>query len=506
MFVKIKERIQELKGPFEKWFPPIRLGIILLGIILSILLFIPPINGAVDDGSYNLILRANGLREYTNNADYFKYFVPKFPILQYYNPDTDVYLSLQNILIQAAILLNKIFYSTQIFDIRFLSAIYVVLFLIGVRQLFKGLTFRLRGFKAYMIVLVGVFLLSDTTYTIYFNSFYIEPLDYIMVIYFVAFGLRAFQQSDPQKIMKFYGGQVFVVFLLMFVSRQIAFLLGAFCFCLIGGIVFIKGRKWKLSAIILVSSLIPLSVYIGSLYSNPGYNENIYQSMTLGAMPASKEPGKDLAKIQVDPQNEMLRGTFYSEPYAIVSSDSSTIQQGFIDELSYGKLILYYIKHPTVTLNLLQMGLESKNSTREDVSAFEKNAVKQSDENKVFFQWAAGIKGLILPKKIGFYGLFAILVISLYSVSMVRGLQMGSKLYLSIWFMNIGLLMIMFLSFFAPIIVSGETSITRQLMMTSVILDILVLLVLSDSIHHNIWINKETVLLTKMKGNNENEE
>lgn len=503
MLNKIKEKMHEWSGPFEHYLPPVRLGVILLAIITITLLFVPPVNGPVDDGSYNLILHANGLREYPNDPNYYKYFVPQFPILQYYNPDAHLYLSLQNVVIQAAIFLNKIFYSTKVFDVRFLGVIYTVLFLLGARLLLKGLSNKLKGFKAYLIVLLTVFLLGDTTYTIYFNSFYIEPLDFIMMIFFVGLGLLAFQQTDTKKILKYYSGQVLIVFLFMFVSKEISLLLSALCISLIGGIIFIKSRQWRISVIILVSALVPLSLFMATLYNTPQRSENIYQSMTLGAMPAAKEPGKGLAEIDVDPQNEILRGTSYSSPYAIASSNSATIQKGFVDELNYDKILWYYGTHPNVLANLLQMGLENRSVSRTKVSAYEKGAVKAEDENKVLFRWATIIKGAFLPKKFGFYIIFAILVISLYAVSFVRGLQMGSTLYAARFFMNVGLLIMMLLSFISPIVISGETNVIRQLTLTSALLDLLILIILSDTLQHDIWINQDTVVIAKAGGMND---
>ena len=109
MLTKIRQKLHAWAEPVERWLPPVRLGILLLALITIFLLFVPPVSGPVDDGTYNLILHANGLREFTGDSNYYKYFVPQFPILQYYNPDAHLYLSLQNVLIQAAILLNKIF-------------------------------------------------------------------------------------------------------------------------------------------------------------------------------------------------------------------------------------------------------------------------------------------------------------------------------------------------------------------------------------------------------------
>ena len=111
-------------------------------------------------------------------------------------------------------------------------------------------------------------------------------------------------------------------------------------------------------------------------------------------------------------------------------------------------------------------------------------------------------KGFILPKKFGFYFIFAILVISVYSVSCVRGLEMGSKLYAARLWMNCGLLLVMFLA-----CISGQTNIIRQLTMSSTLLDLLVLIIISDSLQHDIWITRDTVLLTRAGENGDaNEE
>lgn len=78
MLTKIKQKLHEWAEPFERILPPVRLGVLLLAFITIFLLFVPPVSGPVDDGSYNLILHANGLREYMRDSNYYKYFVPPF--------------------------------------------------------------------------------------------------------------------------------------------------------------------------------------------------------------------------------------------------------------------------------------------------------------------------------------------------------------------------------------------------------------------------------------------
>ena len=74
---------------------------------------------------------------------------------------------------------------------------------------------------------------------------------------------------------------------------------------------------------------------------------------------------------------------------------------------------------------------------------------------------------------------------------------MGSKLYAATLWMNCGLLLMMFLAFISPIIISVQTNIIRQLTMSSTLLDLLVLIIISDSLQHDIWITRDTVLLTR---------
>lgn len=116
---------------------------------------------------------------------------------------------------------------------------------------------------------------------------------------------------------------------------------------------------------------------------------------------------------------------------------------------------------------------------------------------------------LYFTEKFGFYFIFAILVIlviSIYSVSCVRGLEMGSKLYAARLFMNVGLLLMMFLAFISPIIVSEQTNVIRQLTMSSTLQDLLILIILSDTLQHDIWINRDTVLLMKVGGESKADE
>lgn len=62
------------------------------------------------------------------------------------------------------------------------------------------------------------------------------------------------------------------------------------------------------------------------------------------------------------------------------------------------------------------------------------------------------------------------------------------------------------LAFISPIIVSGQTNIIRQLTMSSTLQDLLILIILSDTLQHDIWINRDTVLLTKVGGESKADE
>lgn len=504
-WMHFKERFSGGIDQLNHYLPPLRLGMLLMFVIITIFLFAPPVLGMTDTGEYSLILRANGLREIPGNTDYYKYFVLKYPILQYYNSDHGAYMSVANIPLQFAIFLNKCLYSKTVFDIRFLAFVYEVLFLIGFYILLKRLLCNLTTKQAYIMMLLTVFFLSDATYIGYFNSFYSEATSFILIIYFIGINLAIYQENNERKIFLYYVIAVVITILFMMVSHMLSVIAIGMVVTLSAGLIMVRGKQFRIAATFVVLAILPIGFIADSLYNDPFAKKQLFESETTGAMIAAKNPEAAATRFGIEPQYEILRNQKYEAQYGLAQTNSKTIQKGMMQHLSTMRMTWYYFMHPTELWKMLGIALENQNQARANGLAFEKGS-KHGSWQQLMFQGATMIKGAFLPKKFGFYLLLAVIIISVYAVSAYRGTLLGSRRYVARFISNIGLLFAMFLSFLAPIIFSGSGNMNRTLLTASAIMDLLVLVVISDFLRKDIWIERDQIVLAGLEDKHSNED
>lgn len=220
---------------------PSLLAVFLAAIVAWIALFIQPLIGIADNGDFLRMLYSNGLYQLPKYSDqYFSYFIKEYGIMHYYNEHGASLFSSEPLFIHLAVVLNKLFYSQTIFDIRFLSFIYYVLFLGSIYLLTEALTYRIKGWKGYFIALFVVIIFTDTAYIAYFNSLYSEPIMFIMCLYIVS--------STLLMCRKRYNDSVLLVLLtvssmLLITSKQQNAPLVVFIAFIYIGLLFIKKDK-----------------------------------------------------------------------------------------------------------------------------------------------------------------------------------------------------------------------------------------------------------------------
>lgn len=504
--MSVKWNKQKILDWLKKWFPPVRLGMLILIFILVMTLFMPPANGMADNGSYGPILRANGLYEYDGDTSYFKHFVARYPIMQYYNPEQYNILTLQNVLIQSALILNKAFFSTKIFDIRFLAFIYCVLYLFGMLILMVAITKKLSLNKSYIVVGIAVFLLGDTSYLVYFNSFYSNPLLFILFIYFVGLGALAYQQSKVQRIFICLILQFLVALLVPAVSHTTsAFILGILI-ALSGSLFFIRDRHYKMGVGILIAALLPLSLFINHIVASPDENKERFNSMSMGVLQVANNPGKTMQDLGMNPEYEIMRGINYDQTYVIEKSRSKNIKENFIDYIRIWRTSLYYLVHPNDLMKMLNIGLENQNISRQtNISDREQSAAYFQQIQDLFFKGASRVKGAFLPKKFAFYMLVSLAIIVTYTVVAYRGIKIGTKVYVARLLAKLGIIVMMITSFIVPIVVSGTANMVQEMQIASSIVDILLIVVLGDYLRHDLWIDNNQIMLHQISNQKEGE-
>jgi hypothetical protein len=99
-------------------------------------------------------------------------------------------ISTQDLFVGAAVLLNKLISSDGVLDIRVLSALEILAFLVVCYQVMRVAEPMLPLRWNIAIALALIFVLCDVGYASYFNSFYCEPSTFICLLAMVAIWLR----------------------------------------------------------------------------------------------------------------------------------------------------------------------------------------------------------------------------------------------------------------------------------------------------------------------------
>lgn len=494
------DRFEHFKQQFIHYFPPVRFAMILLIIITILVLFIPPLMGMSDNGTYQPILASNGLYEIPGNKEYYSGFIPTFKIMQYYNPEQYHLISLQNLFIQLALLLNTIFYSTTIFDVRFLAFMYWLIYLCAMYILLRGITKKMALKRSYIVSLLTIFILGDSSYLVYFNSFYSNALVFILLILFVGLGALAYQQRKPKYMFIVLGFQFLTALLFPAINKSSMYYMIGIIVTLLGAFLFVTDKRYKAGISSFIIALIPLSLMISSLMISPFDNKDKFNSMSTGVLRVAKDPGKALQDLGMEPQYEMMRGIDYDQTYVLEKSTSKSVKDHFIDYIHTWRKILYYIVHPVDLIGMLNVGVENQNIVNQGTGKGSHNRSLWATIKAIIFQGATQVKGAFLPKKFVFYMLASFTIIVIYIVVAIRGMQMGTKVYFARLLGQVGLILMMFISFAMPVIISGSANMIQQMEPASIIVDLLMIIVLADFMRHDIWIDKQQVMLYQVEG------
>lgn len=163
---------------FRKNISPPLLACVLVAVIVGYLLFVSPINGYADNGDFARVIYINGIYPLdTKNYQYTTYLTQHYGLFKYYNEHIAMLFSSQGIFVKTAVLLNKLFYSKTVFDIRFMGLVYYVFYLGAIYLLTLAVTNSNRRKNVdYVIALIVVFMFADSSLTCILTLFSLNQL------------------------------------------------------------------------------------------------------------------------------------------------------------------------------------------------------------------------------------------------------------------------------------------------------------------------------------------
>ena len=404
---------------------PPKLSVIIAAGIIIIVLFVFPV-GMADNGDFYRVINGNGIYKLdrAQSDQYMQYFSLDYGIYQYYNEYEGSIISSQTPVVRAAVALDKLFTGNDdIFDIRFLSAIISLWFLVSLYLLVDCASWGTRKRYGYYIAAIAVFMFADTGYTVYFNSFYAEGLVLVSFLTAMSCALLIFQQRyKPYPLLALY---VFSS-LMLITSKQQNAPLGVLLGLLIIPIMHsihpkseskLRGaRMHKISTALCALLLCACGILVYFVIPQEFVDINKYHSLTRGILMTSENPEKALESFGINPQFSLLDGSIYYERYPATDVEGEELKTDLYPKYDFFSVSAYYAEHPAEFMVMLNKAAKVAYTVRPDsIGNYQRSAGKAPETRTYFFALNSTAKEAIVPHTVGFMliWIFAMLALSL---------------------------------------------------------------------------------------------
>lgn len=318
---------------------------IVIGAVLLNTLFISPAVGKRNNGDFGRLFLYGGLTDlntgYNNIYDgyvHMKYALSHAGILLPFGPNWTA----GTLVLKAAVAANLAgnFFVNRIFDIRFQTVIYCIIFMTGI-----FLILRFKKFNSILKITAGIFAVlffTDQCYISYFNSFFGEAA--VIAFFFLTIGtfLNLISKENPQKRdFDFF----FISSALFLTSKSQELPLLVFMMIVYIGVYHFYKDKFKkhiISCILLAVALCACSYISIDKFTNINNN---YQMIFTGVLKDSKNPKQDLKELGIDTKFSKLAGTTFYNRNLAFDPTGKVMKRDFYPKVSRGKVLLFYFKH-----------------------------------------------------------------------------------------------------------------------------------------------------------------
>lgn len=470
-------------------------GMLLVLLMAVFTLFVPPLCGVADDGSLSEIMRGAGIGYRLSDLESptGAYFVK----LYLHSNAQPQGISSHRAVIRTAMWLDTYFTHDNLFDIRFLALVYLLLYLPAVYLVLLGIALRVKvASEATFLVILGALVLGDSAILSYFNSLYPEAMWQIFLIYCLGLCLAMQREKAPWTQGGLMGLALCGSVLTLTESHcaVVGFMLTVFCVRQ----VMMENRTHQTTILAIVSAAVILTASVISATSGADRltDASKMHAMTNGVLLRAENPEETLQDFGIDPRFETLAdaSAYADYPYALPGNPE--ILRDFLDRYSLGPIILHYVRHPFAYIGMLELSFSSSFSPmRSYVGNFEASSGREERTQNAMFTYYSNFKSNSLPRTLGFLVILGGVYWSLFRHR--RGLQH----FVTRWTLRERQIMLdTFLLLFAVAVahlsailcLSGTAELERYKMICGVCVDGMVLLFISEILHRlNILSSEE---------------
>jgi hypothetical protein len=347
------------------------------GAILFYQLILPPVVGLADNGDFAKVIGRFNLRGRVHKT---YGYIDNVYTIRPENHWVSGFVSTEIPLAQLAVWLNRLISKDGNFDLRCIGVVHGALFLFAVWLFVPLLAGVDRGVRWAMCAL-ALFMYCDMMYVNSLNSFYMDEPSYLFLLLTVVEFLRVIQ----------FGRRLDAVLLMIcpflaVASKTQHALLGFWIALLLvataGVLKPIRRSGWYTTAICLVltSVLMIWKAQPADYASYPLYNVTFEE-----ILPHSQNAVRTMADLGLD---DSYRTCIGKKAFLAGSGmDDRGFRERFIERLSYGKLAVFYAKHPAAAFHTMIDSL-SEEGRQHAFGNFDISAGYPPAESKAFALWS----------------------------------------------------------------------------------------------------------------------
>lgn len=436
-------------------------------------LFFRPILGLADNGDFYRIMKASNLYYLNENFEdkHFKYFNKNYGIMKYYN-EIDLqfkFFTTHLVPIKISIMFNKLFFSTKMFDLRFLAFIYCVFMNTSLFLIVKY-SFANKRVQRLALVVAMLIVFFDMGYLVYFNSFYGEAASLVFLL--LTLGSFFYLVTGEKLTIPKY--LFFIIAVILFIgAKQQNIPLAALFLLLLLRLYFSRSDiKWRITSLISMVAIMAISGLIYFSVSGEIENINKYHAITLGIIKDSPTPEQDLIEIGIDPKFAVLARTTYYERYPLIQPDSKIMTDEFYSNYSFLKIISFYLRHFDRFVEKLSITSKYTFMLKQpQLGTFERVENRPPGDVTMFYSLWSTFKERYIPRNISFlsifYGIFLIILAINYFKNR-KNTTVRLKLEMLLIVALIGAV-----QFLVSLIGAGEADLSKHLFLFDVCFDIM---------------------------------
>jgi hypothetical protein len=464
-------------------------GIIIAVIITFLVLFKPPMPGVADQGDFQRVMTAVGLVEIAEDnyeePHWFKYVSTKYNMFPLsISRLTGLYPTTSMIYPISLARLGCRLMRMQYFSTKVLAFVYASIYIFSLYLCFHYIGIK-KSVNKIFFILLGVFILMDGNYLIWFNSLYGEAMmivGFLLLIGTVLYSVHQLERGRSMGVVP-----VFIAaFLFLGAKMQCFSALPIIIFLIVRINLYVKSCLTTMKRIEIKKRRMRLGIplllllfYVSGIYIQVNALCGIdteYNSVFYGILKSSQNPEKDLMVLGLSPEMAVEAGKHAYLPkdqYVKYQPWSEITKNEFNKKISNFRILKFYLLHPRRLISGMEYTASKAYDTRTSLGKYERDAVKEYTHRIHRFTLWSDFRSAMLPRTLFFLIPFycAIVVISVYEYT--RNSSKTHRLRIELLW---SIIIIGIIQFPMPYIGNGEADTAKQLFLFNYSFDIVFLI------------------------------